>query len=90
MIASSPIKNKNIQMKIELIIFGKIAEFINNQNIEVDGIADTDAFKQYLENQFPALKNMKYKLALNKNIIQENTEITNNATIAIMPPFSGG
>jgi molybdopterin synthase sulfur carrier subunit len=77
-------------MEIEMISFGKIAEFINNQKIDIEGVADTDAFKQYLENQFPALKGMKYKLALNKNIIQENTKITNPATIAIMPPFSGG
>jgi molybdopterin synthase sulfur carrier subunit len=77
-------------MEIEIISFGQIAEFINNQKIDIAGISDTDAFKQYLENQFPALKGMKYKLALNKNIVQENTEITNNATLAIMPPFSGG
>jgi molybdopterin synthase sulfur carrier subunit len=77
-------------MEIEIISFGQIAEFINNQKIDIAGISDTDAFKQYLENQFPALKGMKYKLALNKNIVQENTEITNNAIIAIMPPFSGG
>ena len=77
-------------MDIEIISFGQIAEFINNQKIEVDGIADTDAFKQYLEDRFPALKGTKYKLALNKNIVQQNTEITNQATIAIMPPFSGG
>jgi molybdopterin synthase sulfur carrier subunit len=77
-------------MEIEIISFGQITEFINNQKIEVDGIADTDSFKQYLEDQFPALKDLKYKLALNKNIVQQNTEITNGAKIAIMPPFSGG
>jgi len=77
-------------MEIEIISFGQITEFISTQKIDVDGIADTDAFKLYLENQFPALKNLKYKLALNKNIVQENTKITNKATIAIMPPFSGG
>ncbi|SDH24601.1 molybdopterin synthase sulfur carrier subunit [Pedobacter terrae] len=77
-------------MEIEIISFGQIAEFINHQKIEVDGIADTDAFKRYLEDRFPTLKGMKYKLALNKNIVQQNTEIKNQATIAIMPPFSGG
>ncbi len=77
-------------MEIEIISFGQITEFINNQKVEVDGISDTDAFKQYLEDRFPTLKDMKYKLALNKNIVQQNTEITNQATIAIMPPFSGG
>lgn len=77
-------------MEIEIISFGQITEFINNQKIEVYGIADTNSFKQYLEDRFPALKDIKYKLALNKNIVQQNTEITNQATIAIMPPFSGG
>jgi sulfur-carrier protein len=77
-------------MEIEIISFGQIAEFINNQKIEVDGIADTDAFKQYLEDRFPTLKSMKYKLAMNKNIVQQNTEIKNQAVVAIMPPFSGG
>lgn len=77
-------------MEIEIISFGQIAEFIDNQKVDFDGIADTDNFKQYIEHQFPALKGMKYKLALNKNIVQENTEITKKAVIAIMPPFSGG
>ncbi|QDW25706.1 MoaD/ThiS family protein [Pedobacter sp. KBS0701] len=77
-------------MEIEIISFGQISEFINHQKIEIDGIADTDAFKQHLEDRFPALKGIKYKLALNKNIVQENTEIKNPATIAVMPPFSGG
>lgn len=77
-------------MEIEIISFGQITEFINHQKIEIDGIADTDTLKQHLEDRFPALKGIKYKLALNKNIVQQNTEITNQATIAIMPPFSGG
>jgi molybdopterin synthase sulfur carrier subunit len=77
-------------MEIEIISFGQIAELINNQKIDTTAITDTETFKQHIENQFPALKSMKYKLALNKNIVQENTEIPNQATIAIMPPFSGG
>ncbi|NII83543.1 MoaD/ThiS family protein [Pedobacter riviphilus] len=77
-------------MEIEIISFGQITEFIKNQKVDIAGIRDTDTFKQYLEDRFPALKGMKYKLALNKNIVQQNTEILNQATIAIMPPFSGG
>jgi molybdopterin synthase sulfur carrier subunit len=77
-------------MEIEIISFGQITEFIKHQKIDIAGITDTETFKQYIENQFPALKGMKYKLALNKNIVQENTEITKKAVIAIMPPFSGG
>jgi molybdopterin converting factor small subunit len=33
---------------------------------------------------------MKYKLSLNKDIVQENMAISNQDTVGIMPPFSGG
>ena len=77
-------------MEIQIISFGKISEFINNQNIEVKDISNTDELKLYLEQSFPNLVGMKYKLALNKNLVQQNLEIHDKDTIAIMPPFSGG
>ena len=77
-------------MEIEIISFGKVAEFIKNQQLDVSNIADTDALKQYLENRFPDLAGIKYKLALNKNMVQRNTALQNRDTLAIMPPFSGG
>ena len=77
-------------MEIELISFGKISEVIANQKIVVTEVIDTDSLKSFLEIEFPELKKMKYKLAMNKQLIQQNTAITNNANIAIMPPFSGG
>lgn len=77
-------------MEIALISFGKISEFIQNQKLEIDGINTTDDLGFYLEKEFPPLADMKYKLALNKNLVQQNTEIKNGDNIAIMPPFSGG
>jgi sulfur-carrier protein len=77
-------------MEIEIISFGKIAEFIESQKIEIAGINNTDELKAHLEASFPSLKTMKYKLALNKHIVQHNSDISNNDTVAIMPPFSGG
>ncbi|WP_316838478.1 MoaD/ThiS family protein [Pedobacter gandavensis] len=77
-------------MEIEIISFGKISEFIKNQKIEITGISNTDELKAYLEARFPALNNVKYKLSLNRNIIQKSTAITANDEVAIMPPFSGG
>lgn len=77
-------------MEIQIISFGKISEFINNQDIDVKGVSNTDELKLYLEQSFPDLVGMKYKLALNKNLVQKNIEIQDKDTIAIMPPFSGG
>ena len=77
-------------MEINLISFGKISEFINIQKMDIKDIDHTDDLKNHLENKFPQLAGMKYKLALNNNLVQKNIEIKNLDSIAIMPPFSGG
>jgi molybdopterin synthase sulfur carrier subunit len=77
-------------MELQIISFGKIAEVIQSQQLEVLDLSNTDELKLYLEKSFPVLSKMKYKLALNKTIVQENLELKNNDTVAIMPPFSGG
>ncbi len=77
-------------MEIEIISFGSISEFIESQRIMVEGISDTDALITFLQEKFPELQRIKYKLALNKKLVQHNTKIGNQDTIAIMPPFSGG
>lgn len=77
-------------MKLEIISFGQISEFIANQQIDYPEIKNTDQLQQYLETSFPQLTGMKYKLAVNQNIIQANQLLTENDKVAIMPPFSGG
>lgn len=77
-------------MQIELISFGKISEIISNQSVDVKGVTSTDELKAFLEKTFPELAVVKYKLALNKTLVQNNTNIKEQDVIAIMPPFSGG
>ncbi|MCX2452271.1 MoaD/ThiS family protein [Pedobacter gandavensis] len=77
-------------MEIEIISFGKISEFIPRQKIDITGISDTDTLKVHLEKAFPQISTMKYKLALNEKLVQNNTLISGNEVVAIMPPFSGG
>lgn len=73
-----------------MISFGKIAAFMADQRLSLDGIETTAQLRSYLEKEFPHLANIKYKLAVNKTIIQENTGLKDGDTIALMPPFSGG
>lgn len=77
-------------MEIQLISFGKISEFLHSQQLEIEGISDTDQLKAYLESNFLQLAGLKYKLAVNKILIQENTPLNSRDSVAIMPPFSGG
>ena len=77
-------------MKIKIITFGKIADFLENQHIELNDVRTTDELQDFLETSYPILKTMKYKVALNKCIVQSSLELADSDTVAIMSPFSGG
>jgi molybdopterin synthase sulfur carrier subunit len=77
-------------MHIGIVSFGKISEFIGNQKVEIPGLSNSDELKVYLEETYPKLKNLKYRLALNNKLVHKNLPVADNDTVAIMPPFSGG
>jgi molybdopterin synthase sulfur carrier subunit len=77
-------------MEINLIAFGQIAEITGKSAWKMDGIKDTNELMKNLESQFPALSTKSFSIAVNKKVIQENTRINENDTIALLPPFSGG
>lgn len=75
---------------MEVLFFGSLADIVTAQRLSLDNQQDTDAVKQYLEEKYPSLKQAKYFLAVNKQMIQQNTTLQPGDTIALMPPFSGG
>ncbi len=75
-------------MKIK--VFGQLVDLIGSNDFEIADVNNTDSLIQQLQLQFPALKNSKYKVAVNRNIIQSNTILKQDAEIALLPPFSGG
>lgn len=77
-------------MEIEIIPFGKIAEFIKQQKLELLNINNTVGLEDFLMQRYPKLKEMKYTLAVNNQLVQDNVDLKDHCTIAIMPPFSGG
>lgn len=77
-------------MEINLLAFGQIAEITGKSSWKMDGIKDSNELIKNLEEKFPALVKMKYSIAVNKKVIQENTTINENDTVALLPPFSGG
>ena len=77
-------------MEINLLAFGQIAEITGKSTWKMDGIKDTNELIKKLEEQFPVLVKTNYSIAVNKKVIQENTILNDNDTIALLPPFSGG
>ncbi|MGY6522704.1 MAG: MoaD/ThiS family protein [Mongoliitalea sp.] len=75
---------------MEIIAFGKIAEIIGKPQLEVDEFPTTEILLGFLHQQYPALKNQKFSIAINKKLINGNVLIDKGAEIALLPPFSGG
>jgi molybdopterin synthase sulfur carrier subunit len=76
-------------MQVNVMVFGQIAEITGNSNFVID-IADTDELVSKLNCLYPRLQNAKYAVAVNRQVVRNNTEIDQGSEIAILPPFSGG
>jgi sulfur-carrier protein len=77
-------------MEINLLAFGQIAEITGKSAWKISEVEDTNSLIKKLEEEFPSLVKMKYSIAVNKKVIQENTTINDGDAIALLPPFSGG
>ncbi|MBX9807733.1 MAG: MoaD/ThiS family protein [Flavobacteriaceae bacterium] len=77
-------------MEIQLLAFGQIIDITGKSVWKMSGIKNTKDLVKNLEQEFPALIKTRYSIAVNKKVIQENTTINENDTIALLPPFSGG
>lgn len=76
-------------MKTKVLLFGQLAEAAASE-MEISDVKDTDQLVQEINKRFPVLSGMRYRIAVNKNLITENTTLTNTATVALLPAFSGG
>lgn len=77
-------------MKINVIIFGQIADITGTSTLTLENIRDTAQLVDLLSANYPSLASAKYAIALDKKIVKENTALNDNNTIALLPPFSGG
>ena len=76
-------------MSVKIILFGKLAE-IAGSSVSLDNVTDTDSLVNVLHKNYPALTNIKYVIAVDKQVIKENTPLSKKSTVALLPPFSGG
>ena len=77
-------------MTVQILSFGQLKELVSDGTLELEGATDTDGFNQRLQARFPALKGMKYAVAVNQKMVTQNTSLPAGATVALLPPFSGG
>jgi molybdopterin converting factor small subunit len=83
-------KMETKEKKITVKAFGMIAEKIGSGEIILSGISSIEELKKSLFDKFPELKNMKFSIAINKQLAFGNAQISAGSEIALLPPFSGG
>jgi molybdopterin converting factor small subunit len=77
-------------MTIHIILFGQLSDIIGVDKITIENSLDTDSMVKSLQNTYPALTQSTFVIALDKKIISSNTLLTDQCTVALLPPFSGG
>jgi molybdopterin converting factor small subunit len=77
-------------MKIKVLVFGQLSDITGDNILELSDIRDTDQLIFKLNNLFPALKNVRYACAVDQKVISSNTRLSDDCTVALLPPFSGG
>jgi molybdopterin synthase sulfur carrier subunit len=77
-------------MPIKVLLFAQLAELMNAREIYIDQAATTDELIEQLQLKYPTFKDSVYLVAVGKNIIQTNTPLDDQSTVALLPPYSGG
>lgn len=75
---------------MKILTFGQVTDIINQSSFEVNDVADTNSLKHLLEDKYAPLKEIKYAIAIDKKIVNDNTAIQPHSVVALLPPFSGG
>lgn len=77
-------------MKITILAFGQVAGITGNKLALDEEVHDSDSLNTLLHQRYPTLSSLTYLLAVDKEIVTSNTLLKENATVALLPPFSGG
>ena len=77
-------------MPVNVIVFGQLTDILGHGAVTVNDVADTSQLIHRLQERYPALVNAPYIIAVDKQIVNTNTALTGNNTVALLPPFAGG
>ncbi len=71
-------------------VFGQLTDIVGSSSCSVEQVKDTESLQQILFEKYPLLRQKKFMIAVNNQLVKQNTIIGGGASIALMPPFSGG
>lgn len=74
---------------MQVLLFGMIAEKAgaNEVQVEADSVA---VLRDALIVRIPGLASMRYAIAVDRRVVQDDMPLAGNEEIAVLPPFAGG
>jgi molybdopterin converting factor small subunit len=76
-------------MAVKIQLFGQLKQITGVSEL-ITGAADTEGLVREMNNRFPGIENLKYLIAIDRTVIQNNSLIKDGQEIALLPPYSGG
>ncbi|MFT3911768.1 MAG: MoaD/ThiS family protein [Ferruginibacter sp.] len=77
-------------MKVNIEFFGQLTDITKTKSFEIASITDTESLLQKLYETFPGLQSSEFVIAVNNDLIKNNTVLEEGTVVALMPPYSGG
>ena len=78
-------------MALTIKYFGMLTEATNCNEELIEGSGfNVKELKSTLINLYPGLKNKSFKVAINHTLADDKTIISDDAEVALLPPFAGG
>ena len=79
-------------MSIQVTYYGMLAEIAGQANEvwNADESLTVGEFREQILVKYPALRDKKFKVAVDQKIAQDYVSIDHASEIALLPPFAGG
>jgi len=77
-------------MEIKVLLFGMLSEIAGKTELKLKDIENIRMLQSYLWKTYPEMKDMDYRFAVNKEIIDRKHELRDGDEVALLPPFAGG
>jgi len=77
-------------MQINVLFFGILSEVSGNNTLQIKDIENIRQLKSYLWKTYPKMKEMDFRIAINKEIVDGKVDFKDGDEIALLPPFAGG
>ncbi|MCU0457518.1 MAG: MoaD/ThiS family protein [Bacteroidales bacterium] len=78
-----------MEAEVRVLFFGAAQE-ATGRTEETFRAGDTASLRRIITDKYPSLAIIPFRLALNRTMLKDDSDLEKNDVIAILPPFQGG